>query len=130
MLNLLGSAKAVLRSFKLHWWIPDDANRTLKNCENSYGPAALGNAIRLALLSRGIGTLLDISRMGFDDAFAAALKPNLTSFQNMAALEAGATPIPTKTAGGPLLAAKPDLAPTPELKQEIAKHLTSRSICQ
>ena len=46
----------------------------------------------------GLGLYLDISRMGFDDAFAAALKPKFDkAFKDMAALEQVRSPIPTKT---------------------------------
>ena len=73
----------------------------------------------------GLGLYLDISRMGFDDAFAAALKPKFDkAFKDMAALEAGAIANPDENRMvGHYWLRNPDLAPTPELKQEIVEDI-------
>lgn len=69
----------------------------------------------------GLGFYLDVSRMGFDDAFIAQMQPRFAkAFEDMAALEAGAiaNPDENRMVGHYWLRA-PDLAPTPELKQDI-----------
>jgi hypothetical protein len=53
---------------------------------------------RLALLPRRLDLYVDISRMGFDAAFVASLTPKFEkAFQDMAALEAGRSPIPMRS---------------------------------
>jgi glucose-6-phosphate isomerase len=71
----------------------------------------------------GLGLYLDISLMGFDDAFVAAMKPKFDkAFKDMAALEAGAIANPDENRMvGHYWLRNPDLAPTPELKQEIVE---------
>lgn len=73
----------------------------------------------------GLGFYLDVSRMGFDGAFAAAMKPKFDkAFKDMAALEAGAIANPDENRMvGHYWLRNPDLAPTPELKQEIVATL-------
>lgn len=73
----------------------------------------------------GLGFYLDVSRMGFDDAFVAQMQPCFAkAFEDMAALEAGAiaNPDEDRMVGHYWLRA-PDLAPTPELKQDILETL-------
>ncbi len=68
---------------------------------------------------------LDISRMRFDDAFIAKIAPKFDfAFAEMAALEAGkiANPDENRMVGHYWLRA-PELAPTAELRQEIADTL-------
>jgi len=71
----------------------------------------------------GLGLYLDISRMGFDDALYATMKPKFDkAFKDMAALEAGAIANPDENRMvGHYWLRNPDLAPTPELKQEIVE---------
>ncbi|MEB3294759.1 MAG: glucose-6-phosphate isomerase [Synechococcales bacterium] len=74
-----------------------------------------------------LGLYLDVSRMRFDDAFVAALQPKFEqAFQAMAALESGAiaNPDENRMVGHYWLRA-PELAPTPELQQEIQSTLTA-----
>jgi glucose-6-phosphate isomerase len=69
----------------------------------------------------GLGFYLDISRMRFDDAFVEALQPKFDkAFKDMAALEKGAIANPDENRMvGHYWLRNPDLAPTPELTQEI-----------
>jgi glucose-6-phosphate isomerase len=69
----------------------------------------------------GLGFYLDISRMRFDDAFVAELQPKFEkAFTDMAALEKGAIANPDEDRMvGHYWLRNPDLAPTPELTQEI-----------
>ena len=64
---------------------------------------------------------LDVSRMRFDDAFVEALQPKFEkAFQDMAALEEGAVANPDENRMvGHYWLREPNLAPTPEIKQEI-----------
>ncbi|HSM80942.1 MAG TPA: glucose-6-phosphate isomerase [Nodosilinea sp.] len=75
----------------------------------------------------GLGFYLDVSRMGFDDAFVAAMQPRFgKAFADMAALEAGAIANPDEDRMvGHYWLRDADLAPTPELKQDILDTLTS-----
>ncbi len=75
----------------------------------------------------GLGFYLDISRMGFDDAFVAHMQPKFTqAFEDMAALEAGAIANPDENRMvGHYWLRDPELAPTPELKQDILDTLVS-----
>ncbi len=69
----------------------------------------------------GLGFYLDVSRMRFDDAFVEALQPKFDrAFADMAALEKGAIANPDENRMvGHYWLRDPDLAPTPEIKQEI-----------
>ncbi|MBE9018197.1 glucose-6-phosphate isomerase, partial [Chroococcidiopsidales cyanobacterium LEGE 13417] len=71
----------------------------------------------------GLGFYVDISRMRFDDAFVEGLQPKLEkAFADMAALEAGAIANPDENRMvGHYWLRDPDLAPTPEIKQEIVE---------
>ncbi|AFY90377.1 glucose-6-phosphate isomerase [Chroococcidiopsis thermalis] len=71
----------------------------------------------------GLGFYVDISRMRFDDAFVEGLQPKLEkAFQDMAALEGGAIANPDENRMvGHYWLRDPDLAPTPEIKQEIVE---------
>ena len=76
----------------------------------------------------GLGFYLDISRMGFDDAFVTQMQPKFTkkAFEDMAALEAGAIANPDENRMvGHYWLRDPELAPTPELKQDILDTLVS-----
>lgn len=70
---------------------------------------------------QGLGFYLDVSRMRFDTAFVEALQPKLQkAFEDMAALEGGALANPDENRMvGHYWLRNPDLAPTPEIKQEI-----------
>ncbi len=73
----------------------------------------------------GLGFYLDVSRMGFDDAFVERLQPKFEkAFQDMEALESGsfANPDENRMVGHYWLR-DPDLAPTAEIKQEILETL-------
>lgn len=73
----------------------------------------------------GLGFYLDISRMGFNDAFVEELKPKFDrAFQDMTALEAGniANPDENRMVGHYWLR-NPDLAPTPEIRQDIIQNI-------
>ncbi|MFZ4639361.1 MAG: glucose-6-phosphate isomerase [Nodosilinea sp.] len=74
----------------------------------------------------GLGFYLDISRMGFDRAFLAQMEPRFEkAFRDMAALEAGAIANPDENRMvGHYWLRDPDLAPTPELRQDILDTLT------
>jgi glucose-6-phosphate isomerase len=73
----------------------------------------------------GLGLYLDVSRMGFDDGFVAKMQPRFEkAFKNMAALEAGAIANPDEDRMvGHYWLRDPDLAPNPEIKQEITSDL-------
>ena len=75
-----------------------------------------------------LGFYLDVSRMSFDDAFVAKMKPKFDqAFKDMEALEAGAIANPDENRMvGHYWLRDPDLAPTPELKQDIIE--TQQSI--
>jgi glucose-6-phosphate isomerase len=69
----------------------------------------------------GLGFYLDVSRMRFDDAFVASMQPKFEkAFKDVAALEAGAIANPDENRMvGHYWLRDPDLAPTPELKNDI-----------
>ncbi len=73
----------------------------------------------------GLEFYLDVSRMRFDNAFVAAMQPKFEkAFQDMAALEGGAIANPDENRMvGHYWLRDPDLAPTPEIKQEISQTL-------
>ena len=75
----------------------------------------------------GLGFYLDVSRMGFDDAFVAKMQPKFTkAFEDMAALEAGAIANPDENRMvGHYWLRDAELAPTPELKQDILDTLVN-----
>ncbi len=74
----------------------------------------------------GLGLYLDISRMRFDDAFVESMKPKFAqAFEDMKALEAGAVANPDEgRMVGHYWLRDPEIAPTPELKQEILENLS------
>lgn len=74
---------------------------------------------------KGLGLYLDISRMGFDDAFVDSLRRKFDkAFADMAELEKGAIANPDEgRMVGHYWLRNPDLAPTPELTQEIVQTL-------
>ncbi|HLO52201.1 MAG TPA: glucose-6-phosphate isomerase [Kamptonema sp.] len=69
----------------------------------------------------GLEFYLDVSRMRFDENFFEVMKPKFDkAFQDMAALEGGAIANPDENRMvGHYWLRNPDLAPTPEIKQEI-----------
>ena len=71
----------------------------------------------------GLGLYLDISRIGFDDSFIAAMQPKFDqAFQDMAALEAGAIANPDEhRMVGHYWLRTPELAPSQEIRQEISQ---------
>ncbi|MBD2528290.1 glucose-6-phosphate isomerase [Nostoc flagelliforme FACHB-838] len=73
----------------------------------------------------GLGLYLDISRIRFDDAFVDSLRPKFDkAFADMAQLEKGAIANPDENRMvGHYWLRNPDLAPTPELTQEIVQTL-------
>ncbi|MEA5553349.1 glucose-6-phosphate isomerase [Anabaena cylindrica UHCC 0172] len=73
----------------------------------------------------GLGLYLDISRMRFDDAFVKSLQPKFDkAFADMVELEKGAIANPDENRMvGHYWLRNPDLAPTPELTQEIVQTL-------
>ncbi|AFY41585.1 glucose-6-phosphate isomerase [Nostoc sp. PCC 7107] len=73
----------------------------------------------------GLGLYLDVSRMRFDDAFVESLRPKFDkAFRDMAELEKGAIANPDENRMvGHYWLRNPDLAPTPELTQEIVQTL-------
>ncbi|HLO88131.1 MAG TPA: glucose-6-phosphate isomerase [Nostocaceae cyanobacterium] len=73
----------------------------------------------------GLGLYLDISRMRFDNAFVESLRPKFEkAFADMVALEKGAIANPDENRMvGHYWLRNPDLAPTPELTQEIVHTL-------
>ncbi|MGK7924608.1 MAG: glucose-6-phosphate isomerase [Spirulina sp.] len=72
-----------------------------------------------------LGFYLDVSRMRFDDFFIKAMLPEFErAFEEMTALEGGAIANPDENRMvGHYWLRNPDLAPTPELKQEIVETL-------
>jgi glucose-6-phosphate isomerase len=74
---------------------------------------------------KGLGFYLDVSRMRFDDAFVEAMRPKFEkAFKDMDALEKGAIANPDENRMvGHYWLRNPDLAPTPELQQEIINTL-------
>ncbi len=73
----------------------------------------------------GLGFYLDVSRMGFDDDFVMKLQPSFDkAFADMAELEKGAIANPDENRMvGHYWLRNPDLAPTPELTQEIVNNI-------
>lgn len=73
----------------------------------------------------GLDFYLDISRMRFDQAFVEAVRPKFEkAFQEMDALEKGAIANPDENRMvGHYWLRDPDIAPTPELQQEIVNTL-------
>ncbi|MBF2017410.1 MAG: glucose-6-phosphate isomerase [Rivularia sp. T60_A2020_040] len=73
----------------------------------------------------GLGFYLDVSRMGFDDDFFAKSVPSFDqAFADMAELEKGAIANPDEDRMvGHYWLRNPDLAPTPELTQEIVSNI-------
>ena len=73
----------------------------------------------------GLGFYLDVSRMRFDEAFVEKMQPKFEkAFKDMEALEAGAIANPDEERMvGHYWLRNPDLAPSPEIKQEILKPL-------
>ena len=73
----------------------------------------------------GLEFYLDVSRMRFDDAFVEAMQPKFEkAFKDMDALEKGAIANPDENRMvGHYWLRDPDLAPTPELQQEIVNTL-------
>ncbi|MDJ0553625.1 MAG: glucose-6-phosphate isomerase [Microcoleaceae cyanobacterium MO_207.B10] len=74
---------------------------------------------------QGLEFYVDISRIKFDDSFIETIKPKFEkAFQDMEALEAGAiaNPDENRMVGHYWLRA-PDIAPSPEIKQEILQTL-------
>lgn len=73
----------------------------------------------------GLGIYLDVSRMRFDDVFVARLTPKFEhAFQAMAELEAGAIANPDENRMvGHYWLRSPELAPSPNLTQEIIANL-------
>lgn len=73
----------------------------------------------------GLGFFLDVSRMRFDDAFFEAMRPKFDkAFKDMEALEGGAIANPDENRMvGHYWLRNPDLAPTPELRQDITTTL-------
>ncbi|BAZ29003.1 glucose-6-phosphate isomerase [Cylindrospermum sp. NIES-4074] len=71
----------------------------------------------------GLGLYLDVSRMRFNDAFVESLRPKFDkAFADMAELEKGAIANPDENRMvGHYWLRNPDLAPTPELTQEIVQ---------
>lgn len=69
----------------------------------------------------GLGLYLDVSRVRFDDAFVTQMQPKFEqAFQAIAALEAGAIANPDEgRMVGHYWLRDPDLAPNPDLKQDI-----------
>lgn len=73
----------------------------------------------------GLEFYLDISRMRFDDEFVQSMQPGFEkAFKEMAELEGGAIANPDENRMvGHYWLRDPDLAPTPEIKQQIVKTL-------
>jgi glucose-6-phosphate isomerase len=73
----------------------------------------------------GLGLFLDVSRMRFDDHFLASIRPKFDqAFADMTALEAGAIANPDEDRMvGHYWLRDPDLAPTPDLAQDIVATL-------
>ncbi|MDJ0515412.1 MAG: glucose-6-phosphate isomerase [Trichodesmium sp. MO_231.B1] len=74
---------------------------------------------------QGLGFYVDISRIKFDDSFVETMKPKLEkAFQDMEALEKGAIANPDENRMvGHYWLRDADIAPTPEIKQEIVQTL-------
>ena len=73
----------------------------------------------------GLGFYVDISRIKFDDSFVEVMKPKFEkAFQNMEKLEKGtiANPDENRMVGHYWLR-DPNIAPTPEIKQEVVQTL-------
>ena len=77
--------------------------------------------------NEGLGIYLDVSRMGFDDAYVAQLMPKFEkAFKDMAALEGGAIANPDEgRMVGHYWLRNPDLAPQAEMKANIVETLAS-----
>ncbi|HEY9761007.1 MAG TPA: glucose-6-phosphate isomerase [Trichocoleus sp.] len=75
--------------------------------------------------NEGLGFYLDVSRMRFDEGFVEQMKPRFQkAFEDMAALEGGAIANPDEgRMVGHYWLRDPDLAPTPELREEIINTL-------
>ncbi|MBD1944993.1 glucose-6-phosphate isomerase, partial [Coleofasciculus sp. FACHB-712] len=73
----------------------------------------------------GLDFYLDVSRMRFDSEFVEAMQPRFEkAFQEMEALEGGAIANPDENRMvGHYWLRDPDLAPTPEIKQQIVQTL-------
>lgn len=73
----------------------------------------------------GLGFYLDVSRIRFDESFVEQMKPRFQkAFEDMAALEGGAIANPDEgRMVGHYWLRDADLAPTPELRQEIIDNL-------
>ncbi|MBW4649828.1 MAG: glucose-6-phosphate isomerase [Kastovskya adunca ATA6-11-RM4] len=73
----------------------------------------------------GLNFYLDVSRIRFDDAFVEAMQPQLEkAFKDMDALEKGAIANPDENRMvGHYWLRDPDLAPSPEIRQEIISTL-------
>jgi glucose-6-phosphate isomerase len=73
----------------------------------------------------GLGFYLDVSRMGFDDDFVTKLEPSFDkAFTDMVELEKGAIANPDEQRMvGHYWLRNPDLAPTPEVTQEIVSNI-------
>lgn len=73
----------------------------------------------------GLGLYLDISRMRFDNELLETLKPKFAkAFQDMEALEKGAIANPDENRMvGHYWLREPDLAPSPDIKQEIIQSI-------
>jgi glucose-6-phosphate isomerase len=69
----------------------------------------------------GLGLAVDLSRMNMDDAFFAAMEPQMQrAFASMAALESGAIANPDENRMvGHYWLRNPSLAPSPEIRKEI-----------
>lgn len=74
---------------------------------------------------KGLGFYLDVSRMGFDDRFVTTMQPKFEqAFEQMAALEGGAIANPDENRMvGHYWLRDPELAPNPEIKQDITQTL-------
>ncbi|HEY9879852.1 MAG TPA: glucose-6-phosphate isomerase [Leptolyngbyaceae cyanobacterium] len=75
--------------------------------------------------NEGLGFYLDVSRMRFDESFVEQMKPRFQkAFKDMAALEGGAIANPDEgRMVGHYWLRDPELAPTPELREEIINTL-------
>ncbi|MCL2935640.1 MAG: glucose-6-phosphate isomerase [Trichodesmium sp. MAG_R02] len=73
----------------------------------------------------GLGFYVDISRIKFDDSFVEVMKPKFEkAFQNMEKLEKGAIANPDENRMvGHYWLRDPNIAPTPEIKQEVVQTL-------
>ncbi|PZO55869.1 MAG: glucose-6-phosphate isomerase, partial [Phormidesmis priestleyi] len=75
----------------------------------------------------GLEIYVDVSRMSFDDAFAAQLAPRFEqAFEEMAALEGGAIANPDENRMvGHYWLRDPDLAPSENLKKNVTETLSA-----